>query len=199
MNRSGKEQQRAEAKQRRAELARDGLHHGAAAPQALRDNVLAGLLARIDLPAGTCISGYWPLGDELDLRPLLLALHDLGHPLCLPVVTGSGAPLIFRSWKPGDSLVPASFATQVPAESQAEITPSLLLVPLLAFDRDGNRLGYGGGFYDRTLAKLRADKATLAVGIAYAGQEVPRVHHDSGDETLDWLVTEAEVIKIGIN
>ena len=146
-------------------------------------------------PAGTVVSGYWPMGDEFDPRPLLAALHARGHPCCLPVVIGRGQPLVFRAWAPGDALRAAAFGTSVPPPSAPEREPSLLLVPLLLVDARGYRLGYGGGFYDRTLAGLRAARGdVLAVGLAFEGQRVARVPTDDTDQRLDWLVTEARAV-----
>lgn len=161
------------------------------AAEAVRERLLAGL----SLPAGACVSAYWPMRDELDPRPLLLALSARGHPLCLPVVVGKAMPLTFRAWRPGDPLVGARFGTQVPQDSAVEAVPEVLLVPLLAFDRSGYRLGYGGGFYDRTLAALRVERQVLAVGLAYAGQEAPEVPHEPTDRRLDALVTERELLR----
>ena len=176
------------AKLRRAEAAR-------AAPDA--DEALAQRVLRdLPPPAGTAVSGYWPMGDELDIRPLLAALCERGHEVGLPVVVGAGQPLLFRRWRPGDALEPAGFGTQVPAESQPEVTPRVLFVPLLAFDRLGYRLGYGGGFYDRTLARLGGDGGATAVGVAYAEQEVETVPRDDYDWRLDWIVTEREAIRL---
>lgn len=137
------------------------------------------------------------MGSELDPRPLMQALDGRGHGLALPVVAGAGRPLVFRAWTPGDPLRPAAFNTREPSPDKAEVTPRVVLVPLLAFDRAGYRLGYGGGFYDRTLAGLRAAGTALAVGLAFAGQEVESVPRDVNDRRLDWIVTEAEAIRIG--
>jgi len=148
-------------------------------------------------PSPLRVSAYWPMGSEMDPRPLLAALHARDHPLCLPVVMGAGRPLVFRRWVPGDPLVPAGFGTSVPGEGAAEMAPDLLFVPLLAFDTAGYRLGYGGGFYDRTLAALRAVKPVLAVGLGYAAQQVAEVPHDSLDQRLDWIVTETRAFACG--
>lgn len=150
----------------------------------------------IRLDSGAIISGYWPVGDELDLRPLLLHLHARGHVLGLPVVVGRGRPLIFRAWRPEARLVPGRYGIPTPSAETREVTPDLLLVPLLAFDRQGYRLGYGGGYYDLTLKHLRAAQRALAVGVGYAAQEVASVPHDETDETLDWVVTEAEAMNL---
>lgn len=166
---------------------------GATAPEDLKARVLATL----EFTAGAVVSGYWPLGDELDLRPLLEALDARGCQVVLPTMTGKDRPLVFRDWKPGDELVPAGFGTLEPAPSSTSRAPDVLLVPLLAFDRKGYRLGYGGGFYDRSLAELRAAKRVTAVGTAFAGQEVEAVPHDHNDQPLDWIVTEREAIAFG--
>jgi len=165
---------------------------GSGAAVALRER----LLAALEWPPGCAVSAYWPMGDEIDIRPLAEALHRRGHTIGLPVTVRRGLPLVFRAWAPGDALVPGGFGTQIPAPEQPEITPRVLLVPLLAFDRTGHRLGYGGGFYDRTLETLRAAGPTLAVGVAYAGQEVDAVPRGSHDQCLDWIMTEAEAIAV---
>ncbi len=152
------------------------------------------LLDSLAIPGDATVSGYWPLRDELDPRPILSALATRGQRLCLPVVVESGAPLVFRGWKPDVSLEPAAFGTQVPGADCPVLEPDLLLVPLLAFDRRGFRLGYGGGFYDRTLATLRGRRPVLAVGLAFAAQEVDAVPVEAGDEPLDRIVTEREVM-----
>ena len=146
----------------------------------------------IQAPAGAAISGFWPMGDEIDISPLLSQLHGGGHPIGLPVVVGKGQPLIFRTWHPGLALVAGGFKTEVPPPSAPELVPEVLIVPLLAFDSEGYRLGYGGGFYDRTLEKLRKarGKRPLAVGVAFSAQHVARVPRDHYDQPLDWIVTE---------
>ncbi len=136
------------------------------------------------------------MGSEIDPRPLMERLHALGHPLCLPVVIGKGRPLVFRAWSPGEALEPAGFGTRAPAADRPRLTPRVVLTPMLAFDRRGYRLGYGGGFYDRTLHALRAEHRLLAVGLGYGAQELPVVPHDDKDQRLDWIVTETEAIAI---
>jgi 5-formyltetrahydrofolate cyclo-ligase len=181
---------RAEAMRRRDRVAAETGPDIAA--RAVRDRVLDS----ITVPPGSTVSAFWPMGSEIDLRPLIHALHDAGHPIGLPVVVGRGQPLLFRAWRPGLALVPGGYGTQVPGTDQPEVRPAVLLVPLLAFDRAGYRLGYGGGFYDRTLAALRADGPACAVGVAYAGQEVPEVPRADYDQRLDWIVTDREAIRI---
>lgn len=153
---------------------------------------------RIRLDRDWVVSGYWPLSGEFDCRPLLQALHAEGHRIGLPVVAAKRTPLVFRQWAPGAPLVPGPFELLQPPEEAAELRPDMLLVPLLAVDRDGYRLGYGAGFYDRTLAALRArGPRPLAVGIAYEAQRVEAVPREPTDEPLDWLVTEAGAARFG--
>ncbi len=164
---------------------------GPGAALRLRDHVIAA----VPLPRGAAVSGFLPIGDEIDLRPTLAALHAAGHAVAVPVVRGRDRPLIFRCWAPDAPLVAGSFGVPMPPEGVAECEPDILLVPLLAFDRRGHRMGYGAGYYDRTLAALRARRPDCrAVGIAYAGQEVPRVPVGANDQPLDLIVTDEGVI-----
>ena len=136
------------------------------------------------------VSFYWPMGDEADPRPLAARLARRGHALALPVVAKKDAPLVFRLWREGDPLVVHKFGMHEPADGAPLVTPDVLLVPLLAFDARGHRLGYGGGFYDRTLAAL---DAKLAIGVAYAGQETDALPIHERDHPLDMVVTEKGV------
>jgi len=179
---------RALAVARRAALHRTG---GAAAAQAVRRNFLAALGDGLALAPGEAVSGFWPMGDELDIKPLLADLHAMGCVCALPVVGTRAEPLSFRRWRPGDTLVRAGFGTHEPAPGAEPVTPALLLVPLLAFDDAGWRLGYGAGYYDRTLRSLRAQAPARAVGVAFEGQRIEAVPHTERDERLDWIVTEA--------
>jgi 5-formyltetrahydrofolate cyclo-ligase len=141
-------------------------------------------------PQGVVVSGFWPLAGEIDIRPLLLALHARGHPVVLPVTPKRGLPLSFRLWQPGEPLVAERFGTMRP--TGAERSPDFLLVPLLAFDRHGGRLGYGAGYYDRTLPHLTP---RFALGCAFAAQEVPEVPMGVRDVRLDAVATEREMIR----
>lgn len=141
-------------------------------------------------PVGT-ISGYWPIRSEPDLRPLLAALSAGGREIALPVVPAPDQPLRFHAWQPGDALVAGPLGTVTPHPDRPERPPAIMLVPLLAFDRKHRRLGYGGGFYDRTISGLRATGRPLfTIGIGYAGLEIAEVPTDPWDQTLDAILTE---------
>lgn len=143
-------------------------------------------------PPATVISGFWPIGDEIDIRPLLSALHDQGYRISLPVTPKRGEALTFRGWKPGDLLIPERFGTMRPTGEI--LTPDTLLIPLLAFDANGGRLGYGGGFYDRTLAGL---PGRFRLGCAFAAQQVDAVPIGPYDMRLDAVATENGIIRCG--
>jgi 5-formyltetrahydrofolate cyclo-ligase len=179
-----KRQLRVEAVARRRSWA--GPEEHARASLAARDR----LLAEVPLPAGAAVSGFWPMAEEIDTRPALLALAERGHVIGLPIVVKAGLPLVFRRWRPGDTLVEGGFGVMIPSPDKEEVVPDVALTPLLAFDRRGYRLGYGGGFYDRTLAKLRATRGVLAVGFAFAAQQVEALPTDAYDQPLDWLATD---------
>jgi len=147
-------------------------------------------LKQIPAPRGSTVSAYVAIGDEADPAPLLEALRARGHAIALPRVTGRGKPLDFHRHDVGKALVPGGFGLSEPARDWPQVEPDVLIVPLLAFDALGYRIGYGAGFYDRTLAKLRAARHVLAVGFAFAGQEFETVPHDGNDQRLDWVVTE---------
>jgi len=134
------------------------------------------------------IGCVWPLPGEADLRPLCVLLAGAGRDVLLPETTPKGQPLVFRRWKPDRAMLPGRFGTMHP--DGAVDRPDMVLVPLLAFDRSGNRLGYGGGYYDRTLAALRC----RSIGFAFAWQEVAQVPLGAYDEPLDWIVTEKEIL-----
>lgn len=161
------------------------------AGQALKQHLIEALA----VPPGIALSGYWPLTGEIDVRPALRHYHNEGHRVGLPVVVGKHQPLIFRAWNPDVDLVQGSFRVMTPPPEAPEVVPTILLVPLLAFDLEGYRLGYGGGFYDRTLAKLRAEAHAVAVGVAYGAQEVPKVPRGAFDQPLDFIVTERAIFK----
>lgn len=142
-------------------------------------------------------SGTVPFRGELDPRPVLEHLRQRGAAIALPRVVRRGLPLTFHSWTPSTRFETSRFGVDEPVATTPEVTPELLLVPLLAFDRTGARLGYGGGFYDLTLASLRAKGRVVAVGFAWSIQEVPRVPTEPHDQRLDAVLTEREWIAIG--
>ncbi len=141
-------------------------------------------------PTRKIVSAFFPYQSEIDTRPLLGKLAGEGWTTCLPIVIGLGEPLIFRHWMPGQPTVPGTWNIPQPTDDAALVEPDVLLVPMMAFDRAGYRLGYGGGFYDRTLEQLRAKKTITAIGVAYSAQEVDSVPHGSHDQPLDYVMTE---------
>ncbi len=165
---------------------------GAAAARKVRDL----FLGAIPLPAGATVAGYWPLGEELDDRPLLETLSARGHICALPVVMRRAMPLVFRQWRSGDAMQAGDFGILIPSNAAPAVEPDALIVPLLAFDAGGHRLGYGGGYFDRTLRELRARKKILAVGVAFAVQEMAHLPRGPEDEPLDWIVTELAARRI---
>jgi len=152
--------------------------------------------ALFPLPDDSIVSGYLAIGDELTVEPLLERILRTGHRVALPVVDLPNAPLFFRNWAPGAPLENGPFKTRHPLNTEPELKPDILLVPMLAFDRQGQRMGWGGGYYDRTLEALRKNKSVLAVGIAFEGQRVDAVPCGPYDQPLDWVVTELAAHKI---
>ena len=146
---------------------------------------------------GAVISLYWPMRDEIDVRDLTRALSADGVRMALPVMVEPGAPLMFREWRIGDALAPGAFGVHEPADEASTLEPDIVVVPLLAFDATGNRLGYGGGYYDRTLRDLRVCREIIAVGVGYDEQEFPAVPGDTSDEILDMIITDRRTLRIG--
>ncbi len=151
------------------------------------------LMAALDVKRGP-MAFYWPIRTEIDPRPVMDAKASESC-VCLPVTHGHG-PLSFREWKPGLVLAKDSFGTEYPATGP-DILPKTLVVPMLAFDRRGHRLGYGAGHYDRTLSVLLSAGPITTIGYAYAAQEIPRVPDEPTDQPLDMIVTETETIMVG--
>ncbi|MTH57604.1 5-formyltetrahydrofolate cyclo-ligase [Paracoccus litorisediminis] len=173
------------AELRRAALAARGAGGDAVA---LTRNLIAVLAAH----RGEVLSGYWPMRDEADPRPAMKQ-HD--GPVCLPVVTGPARPLVFRLYD--GRLDSGGFGTSHPPEDAPEMQPQVLIVPLAGFDRAGHRLGYGGGYYDRTLRALRDQGPVTAIGFAYAVQEIRAIPAEPTDEPLDFIVTDREILRFG--
>jgi 5-formyltetrahydrofolate cyclo-ligase len=150
----------------------------------------------IAIKPGMVVSGFSSLKSEINPVPLMRKLADQGAQLALPVVAGKGQPLIMRAWSFGEPLDSGVWGIREPKADAPEVAPDILIVPLLAFDRRGNRVGYGAGYYDMTIAKLRAMKPTVAVGIAFAAQEIAEVPVTPRDARLDLVLTEREIIDL---
>jgi 5-formyltetrahydrofolate cyclo-ligase len=187
--------QQKRAARREAERLRAGVHQDqkAKAPLALAK---AGL-DFTGLKHGLIVSGFFPCRSEIDTLPLLARLHSEGWITSLPAVRAERQPLVFRKWTPGEPTVPGVWSIPMPPEDAPEVEPDVLLVPLLAYDAAGYRLGYGGGFYDRTIAALRRRKPITAIGVGYVAQELPHVPHGAMDEKLDYVLTEVGPRKCG--
>lgn len=166
---------------------------GERAPAAVRDHFLAAFKPAKKKP----VAAYWALRTELNVEPLLAALAARGNICALPAVARGRGALEFRRWRPGDRLVSGVMNIQEPAPDAEIVEPELFIVPLLAFDATGHRLGYGGGYYDRALAAARAVRKIVAIGVAFSGQELPMVPHGPSDERLDGIVTELGARKFG--
>ncbi len=143
---------------------------------------------------GTIVSGFMPLKSEINPLPLMKKLAEAGARLALPAIKGRGHPLIMRAYSFGDDLARGQWGIREPKPDAPEVAPDIVIVPLAAFDRAGNRIGYGAGYYDMTLAALRAKKKVTAIGLAFAVQEVDQVPATDWDERLDLVLTEREVI-----
>lgn len=181
------------AEARQAALRRRAALDPAGAAEALAAHVLCDAPLP---PPGATIAGFWSMGTEIDLRPLLQALAGRGHRLALPATPRRGNPLRFRCWAFGEPLANGPLGTRQPPPEAPEVVPDLLLVPLLAFDRAGRRLGYGGGYYDRTLAAL---PGVPAIGCAFAAQEVPEVPAGPEDMRLGAVATERGLLRCGMD
>jgi 5-formyltetrahydrofolate cyclo-ligase len=143
---------------------------------------------------GLIVSGFMPIRSEINPLPLMRRYADAGAQLALPAIDGRGKPLRLRAWKIGDKLVTGQWNIREPAADAPELVPDLMLVPLAVFDRRGHRIGYGAGYYDMTIATVRARKRVLTAGVAFAAQEAPAVPNLAHDEPLDLVLTEREVI-----
>ena len=183
--------------QHKAALRTSALARRDAIPAADRQSAAAAIAARpfpLSIPAGAVVSGFVPLKSEINPLPLMQRLAEAGAKLALPVVAGRGRPLIMRSYAFGQELNAGVWGIREPKADAPEVDPDILIVPLAAFDRKGNRIGYGAGYYDMTINRLRSIKPVTAIGIAYAAQEVPEVPVTPRDARLDLVLTEREVI-----
>lgn len=176
------------AEARKAAFARRKLaHETGQATAGYLSEVLAGY-------RGVPLAGYMAMRTEIDPASAMEEASAHG-PVGVPVIQGAGRPLKFRLWTPGCMMVPGTFGAAIP-QAGDWMTPEIVIVPLVAFDRRGGRLGYGGGFYDRTLEMLRAIKPTLAIGFAYAAQEADTLPLEPTDQPLDLIVTENGIIEV---
>jgi 5-formyltetrahydrofolate cyclo-ligase len=154
---------------------------------------LAGRKLPFEIAAGTIVSGYSPIRNEIDPAPLMRKLAEAGAKLALPAVMARGKSLAFRAWSPDDRLMMGPLGILEPSPAAAEFIPDIMLVPLAAFDPEGHRIGYGAGHYDHTLAHLRKIKAITAIGIAFAVQQIKAVPAQPHDVALDFVLTEKKV------
>lgn len=151
-----------------------------------------GLMHRL---ARRVTAGFWPIGNEIDSRPVLHYVRERGGIAALPVTVGPDRPLEFRVWEPGERLVKGEFGEMTPGPEAVTMLPELLLVPLLAYDLEGYRLGYGGGYYDRTLEAMhQAGHRPVTIGLAWSAQECTLVPREPHDQSLDYIVTERSIL-----
>ncbi len=186
-----------ETEQTKAALRTAALALRDALPAAERQTAAEAIAARglpVEVTPGTVVSGFMPMKTEINPLPLLRKLADAGVQLVLPAIAGRGKPLIMRAWKFGDPLKSGQWGIREPVPEAGEVAPDILIVPLAAFDRQGHRIGYGAGYYDMTINALRAKKKVVAIGIAFAAQEIPQVPATTRDARLDLVLTEREVI-----
>jgi 5-formyltetrahydrofolate cyclo-ligase len=177
----------------RAEMRAVRRNASAACPDAAER---AARLALDRLPAVSIVAGYAPQGSELDPHPLMHRLQAAGARLALPVAVAADAPLVFRAWRPRHELVRDAAGVLAPQPDAEALEPDLLIVPLLAFDRSGQRLGQGAGYFDRTLEALEVRRPVFKLGLAYAAQEVAQVPAEEHDRRLDAILTEMEYIAV---
>lgn len=182
----------------KSRIRREGLARRAETPEPLREAFADRLaLQGVELARRAIVRTvgvFWPIGTEPDTRLLLAALDYHDFVAALPVAGPVGTPLTFRRWREGEPLVQGAMRIPEPAASLPEVAPDLLFVPCAAFDRRGYRAGYGGGYYDATLAALRARRPIPAIGVAYAVQEVAEIPEEPHDQPLDLILTENELI-----
>ena len=184
---------------KKSDLRREAIARRDALPPDARQAAAEAIAARkfpLAIIPGMIVSGFMPLKSEINPLPLLRKLAGQGARLALPVVAGRGKPLVMREWVFGEPLVAGVWGIREPQPEAAAVDPDILLVPLLAFDRTGHRIGYGAGYYDLTLAQLRARKPVIAVGLAFAVQEVPTAPATPRDALLDLVLTEREVLDL---
>ena len=180
------------AELRAASLARRDALSTAAREAAAR--AIAAHALPVEMPPGICVAGFSAIRSEIDVTPLMQALALKGATLALPVLAGESLPLIFRHWTQDTQLVRGPYGIFEPSSEAEEAEPDIVLVPLAAFDRTGHRIGYGGGYYDRTLELLRQSKKITAIGVGFSVQEIAQVPSSGHDARLDLMLTEKEII-----
>jgi len=182
--------QKKKAARAEAFLARKSAHSNSA-------NIAAcGHLTEFVMASGrnNVVAGYMPIQTEIDPRPSLQSLYDHGHRICLPVIQGRGLPLLFREWEPNCAMIEGDFGALIPRGGDL-LVPDIAIIPLVGFDATGARLGYGGGYYDRTLQAMRSEREVLAVAFAFSGQELKEVPVDQYDQKMDAVITENGVLE----
>jgi 5-formyltetrahydrofolate cyclo-ligase len=183
----------------KADLRREAAARRDALPADMRNAAAEAIAARafpLPVAPGAIVSGFMPFKSEINPLPLLQKLEGAGALLALPRIVGRGHPLSMRAWEFGAPLERGQWGIREPRADAPEVDPDILIVPLLVFDRAGYRLGFGAGYYDMTITALRARKTIIAVGIAFAAQEVPAVPRTERDARLDLVLTEREVIDL---
>jgi len=186
-----------ETQSAKAALRAEALARRDALPAAVRAaaaEAIAGRAFPVPVAAGTIVAGFSPMKTEINPVPLMRKLSDAGAELALPAIAGRGKPLIMRAWSFGAPLKSGQWGIREPLPEAGEVAPDILIVPLACFDRQGHRIGYGAGYYDMTINALRARKKVIAIGIAFAAQEIPKVPATERDARLDLVLTEREVI-----
>jgi 5-formyltetrahydrofolate cyclo-ligase len=183
----------------KAELRAAAIEHRDALPPVMRAAAAEVIAARplpLAVSRATVVSGFMPIRSEINPLPLLRHFAEAGVRLALPTIVKRGEPLRFRAWAIGEKLARGQWGIREPLPEAPEVLPDILLVPLAAFDRRGHRIGYGAGYYDLSLAALRAKKSVIAIGLGFAAQEIPAVPVLPHDARLDLVLTEREVIDL---
>jgi 5-formyltetrahydrofolate cyclo-ligase len=183
----------------KAELRAAALRRRDALSAEQRSGAAVAIAARMPplvMTSSTVVAGYAPIRSEIDPVPLMEMFAARGAVLAMPAILRPDAALAFRAWKPGDALMRGTLGTYEPPANVIELVPDIVLVPLAAFDRAGHRIGYGAGYYDRTLEALRRQKAVTAIGLAFTVQEIPRVPALSHDVRLNYVLTETDLFDL---
>ena len=189
----------AELQDQKARIRAEALAKRDAMPADERAAAAEAIAARefpVAITPGVLVSGFMPMKTEINPLPLLKKLAQAGAQLALPAIKGRGHPLIMRAYAFGDEVARGQWGIREPKPEAPEVAPDIVIVPLAAFDRTGNRIGYGAGYYDMTLAALRAKKNVTAIGLAFAAQEMAQVPTGARDERLDLVLTEHDVIDL---